>query len=167
MTEASVSKIQKVMAGIHALANLIKSIGTIFGFITATYIAAVNYFPATFAGKLLASAGDQLIATQRFSEGFLYYEVGKNGELTPHGQLVALPGEKLPDFNSLSAGLILKAKSTVYLRPKPTKDEDFTRVLGAGQCFEILKRDRELSSKDLRGAKNGGWLSVAETSCPT
>ncbi|MFV3290099.1 hypothetical protein ACNFBR_15305 [Pseudomonas sp. NY11955] len=162
----SASTVQKLINFIHALANLIKSLGAILGFITAAYAVAVNYFPTSAIGALFAGAGDPFVATQRFSEGFLYYEVGRKGEQTSYGKLVVLPGGELPDFNTLTEGLVLQATDKVYLRPKPTTDEDFIRVLGKGQCFTILKIDRELAAGELRNAKNGGWLRVRETTCP-
>ena len=96
MNTQSASATQKLTDFINTLANLIKNLGTIFGCVSAMYLAAVNYFPASAVGALFARAGDPLIATQRFSEGYLYYEVGKSGGLTPYGQLVVLPGERSP-----------------------------------------------------------------------
>lgn len=58
--------LQKLIPIIHETAKLIKSVGTIFGFVAAGYIFAVNYIPQSRIGEFVASVGDPLIAKERF-----------------------------------------------------------------------------------------------------
>ena len=157
---------KQVIAAIHEFAKLIKSIGTILGFLTALYLVAVNFAAETGVGRWLANFGDQFIAKERFFEGYLYYEVGEDGGLTPYGQLVVLPGKEIPLFKALEHGDILEAQSEVYLRPQPTTKERFLRVHGNGQCFEVVEKVKEITGSALGKARSGGWVSVVETECP-
>ena len=107
-------------------------------------------------GKVQEKA-TQLIQTD---EGFVYYEVGADGELTPYGQLVVTPGGKLPDYSTLKVGDWLLAKSRIYLREGPNTKERIVKTYNEGQMVKVLAKVRELDSVSLGSARSGGWLRV-------
>jgi len=164
MTEQAAKKVS-VIDNIGKVAKLIKDLSTIAGAVTGLYIIAANWLPNTDLGRFVTNTLDPLINPTRFSEGYVYYEVGLDGELTSYGQLRVFPTNDLPPFESLDKGVILQAKSEVYLRPTPSTQKDFIRVFGEEQCFKITEVARELSGAELGAAQSGGWIGVVETKC--
>lgn len=157
---------QRGFNAIREIADFIKHITTIFGFISAIYLMIAQTPAETKLSKEIIKAGDTLINAKRFSQGYLYYEVGSNGKRTGFGELTLANSKTAPEFEQLTTGQLLKATGKVYLRPEPTKSKPFTRVLGIGQCFLILEKTREIKGESLGNASSGGWLHVEEAYCP-
>ena len=152
---------------IHALAKLIDSVSKIAGFLFAVFIFISQFFSGANWAQPVLNAFDRLINAERFSEGYVYYEVAPNGTASRYGQigLNPDPGDQQIGFSELEEGMILYVISKQNLRTEDTGDSSTIRILGRGQCVEILDLTRELTGEDLGTAKSGGWLEVKETEC--
>lgn len=151
---------------LHEAAKVIKSITVVIGAISATYIVVVNTVPTWPVLSSLVGLVDEAIAPSRFAVGFVYYEVGEQGQLTEDGQLASLNGAPHPDYEDLNPGDIVRVASQVYLRPEARSNSIQERVFGPGQCLEIQQLAVEIPRDELRTARSGGWLSVIPVPCP-
>jgi hypothetical protein len=95
------------------------------------------------------------LANQRL---FAYYEVGSDGWLTSAGQLRKTTQSKPPltSFETLSAGDVLLADSSVNLRAGVGSAAGIVTVAPAGNCLSVVQPDRAYFDASSRG----GWLQV-------
>jgi hypothetical protein len=124
--------------------------------VVAALLAALSF--------VLPPAGNwmDITTSRRFGAGgYVYYEIGKDKELTDAGQLFLLrPGSGL--FEDIACGDKLQAASEVTFREHSKTDSRPIFLLNKGDCVIVLKRDHAIS---VEHALSGGWLKVSTTAC--
>lgn len=104
-------------------------------------------------------------------EGYVYYEVGKDGKPTNDGQLKPASGGAMPPFGAIHVGYKLKAISPVNIRANPNpynnwNNTGFNTVLGildGGQCVQVV--EGALRTYPVTVAASGGFLPVIRAAC--
>jgi len=158
---------KKSRKAVHETAKLIKSITTIFGCLALVYVAAVNWFSDTTIGKTIASVGDTVVASERLSDFYVYYEIDEKLDLrlTEEGRFSPIGGGLPLPYSDLTIEDVLEANSTVRIRSAPTANAPIVDVLDGKTCVYILLADWELDKNQIGTATSGGWLNVDLVSC--
>lgn len=99
-------------------------------------------------------------------EGYVFYEVTNDGDLTRSGQL-GKDGRKskLPAFMELKPGELLRAQSWINVRSGPDKDLRIVNVMRIFECARVLDVPLAENITSDRTYRTGGWIRVAHADC--
>lgn len=99
-------------------------------------------------------------------EGYVFYEVTKDGDLTRSGQL-GKDGRKsgLPAFMELRPGDLLRAQSWINVRAGPDKNLRIVNVMRIFECVRVLDPPLAENISSNRTYRTGGWIRVAHADC--
>ena len=96
--------------------------------------------------------------------GWVYYEVGENRELTNDGGLFLLNDSAKALYPDIRTGDKLRLGHDVNVRKGPTNEHPVILVLEKGVCL-IVTETPKYEKKDLVNAVSGGRLKITTTSC--
>jgi hypothetical protein len=150
---------------LHAVARIIKSAGTILGFLAMVYVGTANLLSNTKFGQTILSYFDPLINPTRLTQNYVYYEIGENGILTKEGRLAPVNQSTSKPYHQIGKSDIFQANSTVRIRNAPTGSADKTGVIALGECVQVVSAEFPLSEEELGNAISGGWLNIEKVDC--
>jgi hypothetical protein len=105
-------------------------------------------------------------------EGYVYYEVSRDGKPTSDGRLVPIGTSTMPNFEGIKVGDRFRILDAINVRANPNPNNDwnnsgyFTQVgtLGSKQCVQVV--DGERRKYQVQIARSGGWLPIVAIACP-
>jgi hypothetical protein len=104
-------------------------------------------------------------------EGYVYYEVGRDGKPTSDGQLKPANGATMPQFSDIHPGYKLKTISPVNIRSNPNSYNGWDNtgfnttvgVLSGGVCVKVV--EGQARPYPVQVAASGGFLPIIRVSC--
>lgn len=156
---------KKLIELLHASAKIIKSAGTVIGFLAMLYVGTAQLLSQTEFGETVLSFFDPLINPERLSKNYVYYEIAENGALTAEGRFAPAGQITSKPYEQLQKGEILQANSTVRIRNQPTGSADKIGNIQRGECVQVLNAEFPLRPDQLGNAVSGGWINIEKVEC--
>lgn len=126
-------------------------------------IAALIALCAVFLPSTLWKPIESIIAQIYGTNGWVYYEVGENREITGDGNFYLLKETETGFYDEIKVGDKLRVSGDVNFRSGPSSRHPRSFVLINGDCVIVTRPPNNES--DVQQAKSGGWLEVATSPC--
>lgn len=126
-------------------------------------LAAIVAICAVFLPAPLWKPIESRIASIYETNGWVYYEVGKNRALTNDGNFYLLKETVTGFYDEIKVGDKLRVSGDVNFRNGPSSDSQRSFVLINGDCVIVTETPRK--KVEVSKAESGGWLKVATSPC--
>ncbi|WP_155730436.1 hypothetical protein [Pseudoalteromonas luteoviolacea] len=130
---------------------------------TTGIVASIFALCALFLPSSIWKVAESQIAQIYGANGWVYYEVGEEREITKDGNFYLLKESPTGYYNEIEVGDKLRVVGNANFRSGKGSNEPKTFVLVDGDCVIITSKPREEYS--VKNAKSGGWLKVATSPC--
>jgi len=126
-------------------------------------VAALVAICALFLPSALWKPVESVIAMVYGTNGWVYYEVGKNRKITHDGNFYLLKETETGFYEEIKMGDKLRVAGDVNFRSGPGVEYPRSFVLITGDCVIITRPPK--NKVDVENAESGGWLKVATSPC--
>lgn len=126
-------------------------------------VASIFALCALFLPSSIWKVAESQIAQIYGANGWVYYEVGEEREITKDGNFYLLKESPTGYYNEIEVGDKLRVVGNANFRSGKGSSEPKTFVLVGGDCVIITSKPRDEYS--VKKAKSGGWLKVATSPC--
>ena len=126
-------------------------------------IAAIIALSAILLPSSIWKPIESSIASFYGTNGWVYYEVGKNRAITDDGNFYLLKESNTGYYEEIQKGDKLRVSGDVNFRSGPGSEHPRSFVLINGDC--VIVTETPYKKVDVRKAESGGWLEVATSPC--
>ncbi len=149
---------QRIKSIFHTIVDKLEVLSKITGIIAATIAICVILLPAPLWKPI-----ESVIASIYGTNGWVYYEVGKNRAITDDGNFYLLKETETGFYDEIQIGDKLRVSGDVNFRSAPSLDSPRSFVLINGDC--VIVTETPSKKVDVQHAESGGWLKVATSPC--
>lgn len=149
---------QRIKSFFHAMVDKLEVLSKITGIVAAVVAICAVLLPAQLWKPI-----ESVIASIYGTNGWVYYEVGKNRTITNDGNFYLLKETETGFYDEIQIGDKLRVSGDVNFRNSPSSDSPRTFVLINGDC--VIVTETPSKKVDVQHAESGGWLKVATSPC--
>ncbi len=158
LVNSNVTTQKEIKMIFKTLLDKLEVLSKVTGIIAAIFAILAVLLPAFLWRQIEAK-----IASIYGTSGWVYYEVGKNREITNDGNFYLLKESETGFYSEINIGDKLRVSGDINFRNGPTNSAPRSFVLITGDC--VIVTNEPAHKVEVQEAKSGGWLNVATSPC--